>query len=324
MLAALSFHDHACTSLILLLLAFVDYIDRWRRGVRRRGLRLRASIRKLRRAYLRWRGLAVAEALPVRRRRAANRIAPDLEDEIVRLHVGWPSLGAGKLRHVVRRVLGATLARETIRNVLQRNRGVIAALQEEKRAGRKRIRVSSSLELWGLDLTLVWVLGFVPMWVLGIVDYHGSRLIALEPLRWPTAAAVVSAVDKAIAAEGAPKRMLTDRGSVFRSKPFREALERHGVKHTLIKPHHPWTNGRIERLFRTFKETVREHFWLVRSRREWRMICADFRVFYNECRPHESFGGLTPAEAHAGRLEPRHGATPTTFFGGRLRWWRFS
>jgi transposase InsO family protein len=198
-----------------------------------------------------------------------------------------------------------------------------------------------------MDLTLVWLLGFVPVWLLGVVDYHGSRLVALEPLRWPSASAVVRVLEKAVAAEGAPARVLTDRGSVFRSEAFRAALEQHKVKHTLTKPHHPWTNGRIERLFRTFnfaslrrtslysgqqaglrtvrfKETVREHFWLVRSRREWAMICADFRVFHNEHRPHQSYGGVTPAEVHAGRSEPPHGAIPVTFFGGRMRWWRFS
>jgi len=37
------------------------------------------------------------------------------------------------------------------------------------------------------------------------------------------------------------------------------------IDHTRIRPAHPWTNGRIERLFRTFKEAVFAHIWLFGS-----------------------------------------------------------
>lgn len=319
----LSLHDQLCTALICFLILLAGELDRWRRRVRRRGMALRASIRKLWRAYLRWRGL-VMPVSPFRRRRAANRIPEQLEDDIVRLHVGWPSLGAGRLRHVVTRVLGVTLARETIRAVLKRNEGMIAALERQKRRSPKRIVVTEPRVLWGLDLTLVWVLGFLPVWILGIVDYHGSRLVALEPLWWPSTAEVLRVVERAFHDDGEPRRVITDRGSVFQSAAFGDALLRRNVEHTMTKPHHPWTNGKIERLFRTFKDTVREHFWPISSRRQWRMVCDDFKVFYNECRPHQSFGGLTPAEVHAGRRCGAGRAVPTTFFGGRMRWWRFS
>jgi transposase InsO family protein len=224
----------------------------------------------------------------------------------------------------VQRVLGATLARETIRAVLKRNEGLIVALQGEKRKQRRKIVIAEARRLWGLDLTLVWALGFLPVWVLGVVDYHGSRLVALEPLRWPSTAEVVRVLEAAIVAEGPPKRVITDRGSVFQSAGFVELLARYGVKQTLTKPHHPWTNGRIERLFRTFKSTIGEHFWIVVSRRQWASLCADFIVFYNECRPHQSFGGLTPAEVQDGRRLRAGRVTPTTFFEGRMPWWRFS
>lgn len=276
---------------------------------------------KLRTAYLRWRGLEAEQ--PIRRRRAPNRIPPDLETEIVRLHVGWPTLGAGRLRHVVLRVLGARVARETIRNVLRRNREMISELEGAKRPAPRRIQVKKPLELWGMDLTLVWVCGFLPLWILGVVDYHGSRLVTLQVLPWPTAGAVVDVFERVVL-NGAPTRLITDRGSVFQSEELRVALDGHRVKHTFTKPHHPWTNGRIERLFRTFKETLREHYWLVGSGREWGAICDDFVLFYNHCRPHQAYAGLTPAEGNAGRTIATPGAVPASFFGGRMRWWRFS
>jgi transposase InsO family protein len=156
--------------------------------------------------------------------------------------------------------------------------------------------------------------------------YHArdAGLVALEPLRWPTSAEVARALGAAFEREGSPQRILTDRGNVFGAPPLQELLARHGVEHSRTKPHHPWTNGRIERLFRTFKETIRPCFWLVKPG-QYAGICADFVEFYNDHRPHLAWGNRTPAEVHRGESRPRlRLATPTTFFEGRLTWWRFT
>src|SRR5690606_32035869 len=101
--------------------------------------------------------------------------------------VEQPRLGAGQLRWLAARVLGFSCARETIRQILIRRRDLVVALQDERRKQRRRIHVERARQLWGVDLTLVWLLGIVPVWLLGIVDYHGSRLVALERMHgWPT------------------------------------------------------------------------------------------------------------------------------------------
>lgn len=81
-------------------------------------------------------------------------------------------------------------------------------------------------------------------------------LIALQRVRWPSTAQVVGVLQDAIASEGAQQRILTDRGPIFRSEEWTAFLAARSIEHTLTLPAHPWTNGRIERLFRTFKETV--------------------------------------------------------------------
>jgi transposase InsO family protein len=80
---------------------------------------------------------------------------------------------------------------------------------------------------------------------LGIVDYHGSRLIALEVLPLPTSQAVAHAVGRAIVRHGAPKRILTDNGPVFLAPPVQDLLARHAVMHTRTRPAHPWTKGDV-------------------------------------------------------------------------------
>lgn len=88
---------------------------------------------------------------------------------------------------------------------------------------------------------------------------------------------------------------------------------------SLSRPH-----GRIERLFRTFKETVSRFAWFFSSRSEIDRYCAEFKRFYNAARPHGSYGGLTPDEVHAGRRQPGQAVGRVTYFDGQLRWYEFA
>jgi transposase InsO family protein len=213
--------------------------------------------------------------------------------------------------------------RETFRRILIRRRDLVVALDEQRRKRPRRIHVGQSRRLWGADLTIVWLLGIFPVWLLGVVDYHGSRIVALERLRWPTTANVIGVVKRAFERDGVPDRLLTDRDPLFRAGAFQILLATYGVEHTLTKPAHPWTNGRIERLFRTFKETVFRYVWLFRSPREFDRYCAEFERFYNTARPHSSYGGLTPDEVRASRREPARANGRVTYFDGQLRRYQF-
>jgi hypothetical protein len=126
---------------------------------------------------------------------------------VVRLHVEQPHLGAGQLRWLAARVLGFSAARETFRQILIRRRDLVVALQEQRRQHPRRIDVRRRGRLWGLDLTVVWVLAIVPVWLVGIVDYHGSRLLTLQRITWwPTAAQIAAVLERTMSEHGAPTR----------------------------------------------------------------------------------------------------------------------
>jgi putative transposase len=316
--------DGICLFLIRLLLTMAVWVEQWRGWILGGGRRLQGSLRKVLRDWRTQHFLPAPKSVARRGGGGWNRTPRRVEQAIVRLHVEAPHLGAGQLGRLAQRVLGFRATRETFRRILLRNQGLLPEIELEQEERKRRIVVHAPRKLWGMDLTLVWVLGFFPVWVLGIVDYHGSRLVALEPLPWPTAAAVVGATERAFAAEGVPERVLTDRGAIFRSHAFEQMLSSRGITHTLTRPRHPWTNGRIERVFRTWKETIFAHYWLVPSLAQLTAICTDFVTFYNGHRPHSAYGGRTPDEVHAGRpVQPGH-AGRIAFFGGRLLWWRFS
>ncbi len=67
--------------------------------------------------------------------------------------------------------------------------------------------------------------------------------------------------------EGKVKRILTDQGTEFYASRYRktpdcvnDVLKKHGIKHTVTKIAHPWTNGYAERL----NQTIWQEFYLCR------------------------------------------------------------
>ena len=148
-------------------------------------------------------------------------------------------------------------------------------------------------------------------------------MVCLRRLPWPTSAAIVRGLDDVFREHGKPVRLLTDNGPNLRSEAFEKFLAENDVRHSRTRPAHPWTNGRIERLFRTFKETVFRYTWLFTSLRQIDRWCADFVRFYNRGRPHSSYGGLTPDEVVAGAKAPTPARGHATYFDGRMKWYAF-
>jgi putative transposase len=71
--------------------------------------------------------------------------------------------------------------------------------------------------------------------------------------------------------------------------------EEHGVVLEFIKPGRPMQNGSIERFNRTYREAVLDQY-VFNTLTEVREHTERWLKEYNEDRPHESLGDLTPKE----------------------------
>ena len=80
-----------------------------------------------------------------------------------------------------------------------------------------------------------------------------------------------------------------------RTPLFAKTCAELGIRHALIRPHHPQTNGKVERFFRTVNEECYERVRF-RDPRHRAVTLADFVRYYNHDRPHLSLGGLTPIQ----------------------------
>ncbi len=89
------------------------------------------------------------------------------------------------------------------------------------------------------------------------------------------------------------ERVLTDNGSCYRSRDWRDALAAAGIAHKRTRPYRPQTNGKVERFNRTLLDE-----WAYA--RVYRTDAARTRALdrwlhgYNHHRAHTALGGQTP------------------------------
>jgi transposase InsO family protein len=117
---------------------------------------------------------------------------------------------------------------------------------------------------------------------------------------------------------GIPKAIRSDNASVFKTVVFRAALKLLGVNQQFTELHSPWQNGRIERFWKTMKETLDTKMKRLRSgarileeqmrfasAQTMKEILQDFQTFYNFSRPHQSLKGQTPAQVWGAQVRQR-------------------
>jgi putative transposase len=89
-------------------------------------------------------------------------------------------------------------------------------------------------------------------------------------------------------------KLLSDHGSGYRARAFEEYLRLLAIRHIYCAPHHPQTNGKIERFHETLK--ARMNLLVYTNPDELRRTMQAFIEYYNHRRYHEAIGNVTPAD----------------------------
>ena len=128
------------------------------------------------------------------------------------------------------------------------------------------------------------------------VDDH-SRLAYCEVLPDEQAATAVAFMQRALrffAAHGIRvRRVLTDNGSCYRSRQWRDHLHAAGVTHKRTRPYRPQTNGKVERLNRTLL-TEWAYAQVFNSSQHRAAALSGWLHTYNHHRAHTALGGKPP------------------------------
>jgi transposase InsO family protein len=160
-------------------------------------------------------------------------------------------------------------------------------------------------ELWQTDFTYLKVTGWGWYYLLSVLDDYSRYIIAWRLFTTMSARDVTELLDEAIARTGVEQitvrhrpRLLSDNGPCFIAKDLKTYLTEKGMGHTRGKPHHPQTQGKIERYHRSLKNvvTLQNYYVPWELERELRR----FVNYYNHERVHESLQNLTPADVYTG------------------------
>lgn len=88
------------------------------------------------------------------------------------------------------------------------------------------------------------------VYVLCMIDTL-TKFVIFEPVKNTTAKVTIKKMEDVINRFGAPRRIITDRGTAFTAGQFADLCEKHGIRHTLNSSRHPQANGLVERMNRT-------------------------------------------------------------------------
>jgi transposase InsO family protein len=90
------------------------------------------------------------------------------------------------------------------------------------------------------------------------------------------------------------QRVMTDNAFAYRhGTSWKHVLADRGIKQIFIRPHCPWTNGKVERFNRTLQaERAYRHVWT--SNQQRRRGLARWLQHYNNRRPHTALKGHPP------------------------------
>lgn len=130
--------------------------------------------------------------------------------------------------------------------------------------------------------------------LLTVLDEFTRESPAIKVDRSIRAKDVISVLEYLFMVRGAPKFIRSDNGSEFIANVIKKWLKEKHVETLYIAPGSPWENGYVESFNGTLRDDVlnRELFYSVK---EAEVIVEEWRLEYNNHRPHSSLGYMTPA-----------------------------
>jgi transposase InsO family protein len=156
---------------------------------------------------------------------------------------------------------------------------------------------------WHTDLTM-WYFDEQWYWLVDVLDAYSRYLVYCEVLITATAQDVVRAEQRAIETLAGRERragepeMVHDGGPQFIGHEWKQFVRAVGMTDVRTHPYHPQSNGRDERVHRTFRAEVpldeNANLYDARARIE------NYRGYYNDRRPHSALHYLCPRDYYRG------------------------
>jgi putative transposase len=168
----------------------------------------------------------------------------------------------------------------------------------KKRASAVRVPIpqpTAPNECWSMDFVADELSDSRKIRLLTIVDNFSRVSPAIEVGASLRGKDVVRVLERLRAAGEVPQVIRVDNGSEFVSKVMDEWAHRNKVKLDFSRPGKPKDNAFIESFNGRLRQECLNQHWFT-TLEEARIKVGNWRVEYNEARPHSSLGNRTPSE----------------------------
>jgi putative transposase len=220
-----------------------------------------------------------------------------LHERLLSLARERPRYGYRRL-HVLLRREGYEVNHKRIHR-LYRHEGLMVRRRRRKRiAAGKRVQLplpSRVNERWSLDFMSDQLADGRVFRTLNIVDDFTRECRAIEVDTSLTGRRVARVLDRLCAEYGVPAALVMDNGPELTSRALDTWAYRTGVDLRFIRPGKPIENAYVESFNGRFRDECLNEHWFA-SLDEARVVIEEWRIDYNQYRPHSSLGELTPEQ----------------------------
>jgi len=211
-----------------------------------------------------------------------KKITKEIEEKIIYIR-NKTGFGAEKIENFVE------ISHWSINKILNKHKLTEPTKRKKKRIKYIRWQRKHPNSLWQIDHSDQKIEG---KYVISVIDDCSRKSLAFLPVNRVTTDIVIKLIDDLIKIYGKPKQILTDNGSAYGLKSkhsrFDIRCRKRDIEHIRGAIHSPTTQGKVERLFQTFK---REFQFYDGNVELWRMN-------YNHFRPHMSLKNKTPDDIY--------------------------
>jgi transposase InsO family protein len=242
------------------------------------------------------------------RKRPWNRITPEEEDKILAVARESPELSSRQLAAWITDNAGFAVSESTVYRILRRE-GLVKRQETQLSAAKEyHTKTTRPHQMWATDASYFRVVGWGYYYLVTVMDDYSRFILAWKLQKDMSANSLIEVVQEAVDATGMTDvpvedrtKLLSDNGSGYVSRSFRDYLRLVGIGHILAAPFHPQTNGKVERYQQSLKREVNQLPYELPSQLE--QAIADFVDYYNYRRYHKALGNVTPADVLYGRRE---------------------
>ena len=273
--------------------------------------RLLAQLQVPKSTYYRWRAreLKVEQEYPTDTTRVPwNKLSPPEEAAVLAAARESPEWSSRQLATWITDHLSLSVGESTVYRLLKKE-GLIKPPEMQLLAGKEYQRKTGAPhQMWATDASYFRVTGWGYYYMVTVMDDYSRSILAWKLQRDMTTDSLIQVVQLAVDRTSMTEvpledrtRLLSDNGSGYVSRAFRDYLNLVGIRHILAAPYHPQTNGKLERYHQSIKQDVNQVPYEVPGDLE--VATLGFVDYYNHRRYHKALSNVTPDDVLRGRRE---------------------